>query len=206
MADQPHHSLPPPGSLNEDSSMAQPFDHMPSSSPNVEQRISSPGLTFQTDSHASTSDQLGTRDSSSGSDDSSDEVNFDHTGQNVQGAGNVGVDPLDTGATQELLDIPESPELQPLPEPAKPARKLRTAKDVLNRLRWDEDYDISDFVIVYKDRFEGNKEISADQWKDETTDEEFIPQHRIVRIKKQDNEIVWDRERRVDLVFFSGNS
>ncbi|OCK79776.1 hypothetical protein K432DRAFT_266841, partial [Lepidopterella palustris CBS 459.81] len=92
------------------------------------------------------------------------------------------------------------------PEPAKPARKLRTAKDVLNRLRWDEDYDISDFVIVYKDRFEGNKEISADQWKDETTDEEFIPQHRIVRIKKQDNEIVWDRERRVDLVFFSGNS
>src|SRR6266702_5116119 len=55
-----------------------------------------------------------------------------------------------------IEDLTVSPALEPAepPEPAKPRRKLRTAKDVLSRLRWDSTYDINDFIIVYKDRFE----------------------------------------------------
>ena len=76
----------------------------------------------------------------------------------------------------DIEDLTVSPALEPPepPEPAKPGRKLRTAKDVLSRLRWDSTYDINDFIIVYKDRFEGNKEISVEEWKDEITDEEVI--------------------------------
>ncbi|OCK98807.1 uncharacterized protein K441DRAFT_693536 [Cenococcum geophilum 1.58] len=117
-------------------------------------------------------------------------------------------DPNQEASSSEDIDIEDltvSPALEP-PEPAKPGRKLRTAKDVLNRLRWDSTYDVNDFIIVYKDRFEGNKEISVEEWKDEIIDEEFIPQHRIVQIKDSDNGVIWDRERRLDQVFFSGNS
>lgn len=43
-------------------------------------------------------------------------------------------------------------------------------------------------------------------WKDEVTDEEFIPQHRVLYFKKAGGEIVWDRKRRIDKIFLSGNS
>jgi len=85
-------------------------------------------------------------------------------------------DPNQEASSSEDIDIEDltvSPALEP-PEPAKPRRKLRTAKDVLSRLRWDSTYDVNDFIIVYKDRFEGNKEISVEEWKDEITDEEVI--------------------------------
>ncbi|PTU22826.1 hypothetical protein P175DRAFT_0499363, partial [Aspergillus ochraceoroseus IBT 24754] len=50
-------------------------------------------------------------------------------------------------------------------------------------------------------------EASLNSWKRESTDEEFIPQHRVLYIKrKSDSEIVWDRRRRIDKVFMSGNS
>ena len=88
-------------------------------------------------------------------------------------------DPNQEASSSEDIDIEDltvSPALEPSepPEPAKPRRKLRTAKDVLSRLRWDSAYDVNDFIIVYKDRFEGNKEISVEEWKDEITDEEVI--------------------------------
>ena len=79
--------------------------------------------------------------------------------------------------------------------------------DILNRLIWDESYDSTDFVIGYEDRFEGRMEASLNSWKREFTEEEFIPQHRILYIKrKSDSEIVWDRRRRIDQIFRSGNS
>ncbi|OJK04564.1 hypothetical protein ASPACDRAFT_38121 [Aspergillus aculeatus ATCC 16872] len=94
--------------------------------------------------------------------------------------------------------------------PKKPAtveNRLRPAADVINRIIWDPDYDSDDFVIVYEDRFEGRLEASFSTWKRETTHEEFIPQHRILHIKRRsDEEIVWDRRRRIDKVFCSGNS
>ena len=45
-------------------------------------------------------------------------------------------------------------------------------------------------------------------WISESTDEEWIPQHRIRYFKRTrdggDHELVWDRDRRIDKIFGSG--
>ncbi|KAF1949803.1 hypothetical protein CC80DRAFT_555032 [Byssothecium circinans] len=87
--------------------------------------------------------------------------------------------------------------------------KLRPASDILNRLRWDPNLDPSEYVVGYEDRFLGAKETSLERWKTEQTDEEFIPQHRILYFKKRGEggaggEVVWERATRVDKVFGSG--
>ncbi|PYH49393.1 DUF504 domain-containing protein, partial [Aspergillus saccharolyticus JOP 1030-1] len=120
-----------------------------------------------------------------------------------------------------LLSPPSSPERtatlilseerihsQPTYEkPASVENRLRSAADVISRIIWDPDFDREDFVIVYEDRFEGRLEASFNTWKRDTTHEEFIPQHRILHIKRRsDGEVVWDRRRRIDKVFLSGNS
>ena len=80
--------------------------------------------------------------------------------------------------------------------------KLRPASDVLSRLRWDPEVDSGDFVVVYLDRFAGFKEISLDQWKSDTSDDEFIPQHRIAAFKQRSTgEIVWHRAEKIDKIF-----
>ena len=77
--------------------------------------------------------------------------------------------------------------------------------DVLNRLRWDPNIDSSDYIVGYEDRFRGTKELSLDSWKQESSEEDFIPQHRIVYFKrKSSGEVVWDRRKKVDRVFGSG--
>ncbi|KAF4446461.1 hypothetical protein F53441_9865 [Fusarium austroafricanum] len=83
--------------------------------------------------------------------------------------------------------------------------KFRTAADVLNRLRWDPNFDPSDYIIGYEDRFLGARERAVEQWKSEQTDDEFIPQHRILYFKrKNDGVIMWERRRRIDEIFGSG--
>lgn len=83
--------------------------------------------------------------------------------------------------------------------------KLRPATDILNRLRWDPNLDSADYMVGYEDRFLGTREIPLDKWKSEQTEEEFIPQHRIVYFKKRtDGVIIWDKEKRVDKIFGSG--
>lgn len=89
--------------------------------------------------------------------------------------------------------------------------KLRPASDVLNRLRWDPNLDPSDYIIGYEDRFLGAKEVTLEKWKTEQTDEEFIPQHRILYFRKRFNEeadgkgeLVWERASRIDKIFGSG--
>ncbi|KAH7095320.1 hypothetical protein FB567DRAFT_26608 [Paraphoma chrysanthemicola] len=87
--------------------------------------------------------------------------------------------------------------------------KLRPASDVLNRLRWDPSLDPADYIIGYEDRFLGAKETSLERWKTEQTDEEFIPQHRVLYFKRRGGddgkgEIVWERATRIDRVFGSG--
>jgi uncharacterized protein (UPF0248 family) len=92
--------------------------------------------------------------------------------------------------------------------PAKPASggRLRTAGDILNRLRWDSSLDSSDYIVGYEDRFLGIREMAIDRWKSEQTDEEFIPQHRIMYFKrKSDGVKVWDRMTRKDDIFGSGD-
>jgi uncharacterized protein (UPF0248 family) len=86
-----------------------------------------------------------------------------------------------------------------------PGRKLRPATDILNRLRWDPNIGSGDYVVGYQDRFLGTRELALDRWKTEDTDEEFIPQHRIVYFRRiSDGVVVWDREARKDEIFGSG--
>ena len=58
------------------------------------------------------------------------------------------------------------------------------------------------------ERFTGIKEMPARNWIAETTEEEWIPQHRIKYFNRVDEngdtEVVWDREKRIDKIFGSG--
>ncbi|KAI0817394.1 hypothetical protein GGR55DRAFT_16767 [Xylaria sp. FL0064] len=93
--------------------------------------------------------------------------------------------------------------------PARPAYndKFRSSADVINRIRWDPNMDSGDYIVGYEDRFLGTRERALDAWKSEQTDEEFIPQHRILYFKrKSDGVTVWDRKERRDTVFGSGIS
>jgi uncharacterized protein (UPF0248 family) len=113
----------------------------------------------------------------------------------------------------EMLD--QAPVQRTLPQRPKPTltplstSKLRPASDVLNRLRWDPSLDPSEYIIGYEDRFLGARETGLEKWKTEQTDEEFIPQHRILYFKKRGGddgkgEVVWERATRIDKVFGSG--
>jgi uncharacterized protein (UPF0248 family) len=74
--------------------------------------------------------------------------------------------------------------------------KLRPGKEVLNRMKFDGKYDVGDFVVGYIDRKEGILEKSVKEW-EEFGQEELMA---YVRNVKSD-EIVWDKARKVDLVF-----
>ncbi|KAH9897260.1 hypothetical protein F4778DRAFT_744990 [Xylariomycetidae sp. FL2044] len=84
--------------------------------------------------------------------------------------------------------------------------RFRSSADVINRLRWDPALDSADYVVGYEDRFLGVRERDLDAWKSEQTDDEFIPQHRILYFRRRgDGGVrVWDRRQRRDLVFGSG--
>ena len=114
------------------------------------------------------------------------------------------VGPEDEGHRFPQACIHERHEL-PSSEGGARAGKFRTAMDVMNRLRWDENMDSTDYIVGYEDRFLGIKERALDEWTGEQTDEEFIPQHRIQYFKRRgDGVIIWDRGSRVDLIFGSG--
>jgi uncharacterized protein (UPF0248 family) len=81
-----------------------------------------------------------------------------------------------------------------------------TKLDIISRITWDSGFERSEYIIGFVDRFEGQLEVTMDSWKKETTDEEFIPQHRVLYIRHINGEIVWDRRRRIDKIFLSGNS
>ncbi|KAE8442828.1 hypothetical protein EG329_002800 [Mollisiaceae sp. DMI_Dod_QoI] len=86
---------------------------------------------------------------------------------------------------------------------------LRMANDVINRIKHDTKHFLADeFLIGYDDRFEEKpKEVELLKWKFEQTDEEFIPSHRVVHIRRKDEnggDVVWDRRQKLDLVFGSG--
>ncbi|UNI22103.1 hypothetical protein JDV02_008024 [Purpureocillium takamizusanense] len=83
--------------------------------------------------------------------------------------------------------------------------KLRSASDVMNRLRWDTAMDPGDYIVGYEDRFTGAREKPLVQWKSEQTDEEFIPQHRILYFRcSSTGNVIWERRTRLDHVFGSG--
>jgi uncharacterized protein (UPF0248 family) len=86
--------------------------------------------------------------------------------------------------------------------PSDSKTKLRPAGDVLKRLQWDSALDLSDFVVVYLDRFTGYQELPASSWTSETSDDEFIPLHRITAFRKlTTGDTVWHRDARIDRIF-----
>ena len=100
---------------------------------------------------------------------------------------------------------------EPTPPPAEKLPPLRTAADVLNRLRHDPDMNVNlgEYVIGYLERFDGMQEMPVADWVRESTHEEFIPQHRIryiIRRRQGDDELVWGRDERIDRIWGSGKS
>jgi uncharacterized protein (UPF0248 family) len=121
----------------------------------------------------------------------------------------------DEDEIEELSDEPDEPLKRAIPQRPKPtatplsSSKLRPASDVLHRLRWDPNLDPAEYIIGYEDRFLGPRETGLEKWKTEQTDDEFIPQHRILYFKKKggesgDGEVVWERATRIDKIFGSG--
>lgn len=91
----------------------------------------------------------------------------------------------------------------------KPNKKppMKTATDVINRIQWDEKLHPEDFTVGYLDRFLGviENSYSSFNWEDITLVDESIlaiPRHRIQYFKYHD-EIVWDKNNRLDTVFGS---
>ncbi|XP_036042106.1 leukocyte receptor cluster member 9 [Onychomys torridus] len=98
----------------------------------------------------------------------------------------------------------------PRPEAGSKKPALRTAADVIQRIRWDPRLDPADFSVGYTDRFLGVQEepFCAFCW-----DEPLaalgpgvlaVPQHRI-RYFRFRGRLVWDRASRTDLIFGSGS-
>lgn len=130
-------------------------------------------------------------------------------------------DDFDDDFNNDTTENPTADHAESLGQPSLPLRplhnigaaqvsagpKLRPADEVLSRLRWDPNINSADYLVGYVDRFVGEKEVPIDRWKSEQTDEEFIPMHRVLYFKRRsDGERVWDRERRIDLIFNSGAS
>lgn len=86
-------------------------------------------------------------------------------------------------------------------------RPLRPAQDILSRLRHDPAFSSQSFSIGYLDRHAPDvMEMPLDKWNNgDVTDEEFIPQHRILWFRRnEDGAKVWDRRERIDRIFAGG--
>jgi uncharacterized protein (UPF0248 family) len=76
-------------------------------------------------------------------------------------------------------------------------KTLRMSKEIIDRIRWDKNFDTEQLIIGYLDRFVGTLECNL-----EVYDEGEIPQHRIIFLKYS-GEIIWDRKNKIDKVSFS---
>jgi len=94
---------------------------------------------------------------------------------------------------------------------ATPKKKMRTAEDVIKRIRWQQELRLEDFSVGYLDRFLGvqEKEFGAFSWDDISTVDDYavlaIPKHRIQYFKYRGN-VIWDKASRLDNVFGSTGS
>jgi uncharacterized protein (UPF0248 family) len=85
-------------------------------------------------------------------------------------------------------------------------RGLGTARAVLNRLKYDRTFNIDEFKIGYEDRHSDKiQEKPVAAWVTETTDDLFIPEHRIVWFKRcpphGGEVLVWDKAQKIDRLF-----
>lgn len=88
---------------------------------------------------------------------------------------------------------------------------MKTADDVISRIEWDERLDKRFFRVGYIDRFLGLQEksfldfdfqIDLSTISDRHSNVLAIPKHRI-QYFKYNNEIIWDKDTRTDLMFGS---
>ncbi|KAL2084000.1 hypothetical protein ACEWY4_019518 [Coilia grayii] len=93
-------------------------------------------------------------------------------------------------------------------EPPKKSR-MRTADEVINRIRWDSAIDSSQFLVGHIDRFLGVLERPFDEfsWDTSVTDCDYseelaLPRHRIQYFSYR-GQRVWDKDSRTDRVFGS---
>ena len=77
--------------------------------------------------------------------------------------------------------------------------KLKTCQEICNRLRWDPQFDESDFDVLYEGRFEGTCQLSLPEFRYGE-----VPWHRVLAIKGPRG-VVWDRAQRVDRICGSGD-
>ncbi|XP_068762123.1 uncharacterized protein [Montipora capricornis] len=88
---------------------------------------------------------------------------------------------------------------------------MKTASDVISRIKWDAELSPKDFTVGYLDRFVGiiEKHFEDFSWDDLASVDHFvdlaIPRHRIQYFKYLE-EIVWDKRERIDKVFGSTGS
>lgn len=92
---------------------------------------------------------------------------------------------------------------------------MKTAEDVISRIEWDERLDTRYFRVGYVDRFLGLQEKAFTEFdfkvdlstiSDRHSKVLAIPKHRI-QYFKYNNEIIWDKDTRTDLMFGStGNA
>ncbi|KAF7948377.1 uncharacterized protein EAE97_003788 [Botrytis byssoidea] len=104
-----------------------------------------------------------------------------------------------------------TPTPTPLPLPTQKSPPLRTAKDILHRLLHDPSYSIENHLIGYRDRHAGVMFKNASDWKLDTMDEEWIPEHKVLYFiqtlpDKNKKKFIWHREQKLDLLFGSGGS
>ncbi|CAG8576633.1 8927_t:CDS:2 [Diversispora eburnea] len=76
-------------------------------------------------------------------------------------------------------------------------QRLKPANEIYKRLKWDKEcIPEGDFVVGYEDRFLGILEATLENF-----EAEEIPFHRIRYFKNlATGQIVWDREKRIDLI------
>jgi len=78
----------------------------------------------------------------------------------------------------------------------KESKKLGSAEDVFNKIRWDPKYDTTMFTVGYMDRFVGIIELSFEKF---VKNPDPIPFHRIYIFKLND-QVVWDRDKKINLL------
>lgn len=74
--------------------------------------------------------------------------------------------------------------------------KIRPVREVLKRIKFDGKYNAEDYVVGYIDRKAGILEKSVKEW-EKFGQEELMAYVRNVK----DDHIVWDKTRKIDLVF-----
>ena len=71
--------------------------------------------------------------------------------------------------------------------------KLRPSQDVVQRLRWDPRFEPACFWIAFRERGGGEGEANLPGFLASP-----VPWSRVVRVRREDGEVIWDRARRLD--------